>query len=263
MPERDLATTDPHDDVLVARFHEYRRTGDIRCRNDLVEAHLHLAQQEAGRFAGRGELHDDLLQVARIGLIKAVERYDPGRGVPFGAFARPTISGELRRHFRDATWGVRVPRGLKELHGRVGPAIAVLTQRLGRRPRTEEVAQELGCTVDEVLEALDVASAYRPASLSVAGEAREPMLDPASDDDVELRTVDRTMVDRLLAELDPRERLIVHLRFAGELSQSEIADRVGISQMHVSRLLRGALHRLQAQVGQPTPSPTDTSEGAT
>jgi RNA polymerase sigma-B factor len=229
-------------EVLEA-FREYRRTGDQRLRNELVELHLDLARREAMRFAGRGEPVDDLLQVARLGMLKAVERYDPSIGVPFSAYARPTIAGELRRHFRDTTWSVHVPRGLKDLHAGLGRTTAALAASLGRQPTATELANELGASVDEVLEALELRSAYRPTSINAPIDADGSTTDPAAADESDGidPAIDSMLVRDLLGHLDGRQRMIVYLRFFGQLSQSEIAERVGISQVHVSRLLRSSM----------------------
>jgi RNA polymerase sigma-B factor len=238
------------EDTDLDDFREFRRTGDREIRNRLVEAHLDLARREALRFSGRGEPVDDLLQVARLGILKAVERFDPELGVPFTAFARPTVAGELRRHFRDATWSVHVPRSLKDLHSGLGKASAALATRLGRNPTAAELAAEVGYGVDVVLEALELRSAYRPTSLSAPLDADGNTLDPPADDglaDVE-SSIDSVYLRQLLSELDPRERTILYLRYFGQLSQSEIAERVGISQVHVSRLLRSSVTALRAKV---------------
>jgi RNA polymerase sigma-B factor len=228
-------------------FDEYRRTGDRRLRNQLIELHLDLARREALRFAGRGEPVDDLLQVARLGMLKAVERYDPTIGVPFSAYARPTIAGELRRHFRDTTWSVHVPRGLKDLHAGLGRTSANLAAALGRQPTAAELAKEVGATVDEVLEALELRSAYRPNSINAPIDADGTTADPAAADESDgiEPAIDSMLVRELLGHLDGRERMIVYLRFFGQLSQSEIAERVGISQVHVSRLLRSSMAALR------------------
>ena len=229
-------------EVLEA-FREYRRTGEQRLRNELIELHLDLARREAMRFAGRGEPVDDLLQVARLGMLKAVERYDPSIGVPFSAYARPTIAGELRRHFRDTTWSVHVPRGLKDLHAGLGRTTAALAASLGRQPTASELASELGASVDEVLEALELRSAYRPTSINAPIDADGSTTDPAAADESDGidPAIDSMLVRELLGHLDDRQRVIVYLRFFGQLSQSEIAQRVGISQVHVSRLLRSSM----------------------
>lgn len=238
-------TADPLESLEC--FREYRRTGDRAIRNQLVEQHLDLAQREAFRFRNRGEPVDDLIQVARLGILKAVERFDPDRGVPFTAFARPTVAGELRRHFRDTTWAVHVPRRTKDLHSSLAKTVATLAVRLGRQPRADELAAEVGASVDEVLDALDVRSAYRPASFSAQLDDDGATLDPPAPGDIDEITtaIDSMMVRELMGELDPRARTIVYLRYFGRLSQSEIAERVGISQVHVSRLLRSSLAQLQ------------------
>ena len=228
---------------VLGAFREYRRTGEQRLRNELIELHLDLARREAMRFAGRGEPVDDLLQVARLGMLKAVERYDPSMGVPFSAYARPTIAGELRRHFRDTTWSVHVPRGLKDLHAGLGRTTAALAASLGRQPTAPELASELGASVDEVLEALELRSAYRPTSINAPIDADGSTTDPAAADESDGidPAIDSMLVRELLGHLDGRQRVIVYLRFFGQLSQSEIAQRVGISQVHVSRLLRSSM----------------------
>jgi RNA polymerase sigma-B factor len=228
-------------------FREYHRTGDQRLRNRLVELHLDLARHEAMRFAGRGEPVDDLLQVARLGVLKAVERFDPTIGVPFSAFARPTIAGELRRHFRDTTWSVHVPRGLKDLHSGLGRTSAALAAGLGRQPTASELAKQLGASVDEVLEALELRSAYRPTSINAPIDTDGASTDPAADDEADGidPAIDSMLIRELLGHLDGRQRMIVYLRFFGQLSQSEIAERVGISQVHVSRLLRSSMTALR------------------
>jgi RNA polymerase sigma-B factor len=237
---------EPESAETLEAFREYQRSGDQRLRNQLVELHLDLARREAMRFAGRGEPVDDLLQVARLGMLKAVERFDPTIGVPFSAFARPTIAGELRRHFRDTTWSVHVPRGLKDLHAGLGRTGAALAASLGRQPTAGELAKEVGASIDEVLEALELRSAYRPTSINAPidadGTATEP---PAADDDGLDPAIDSMLVRELLGHLDGRQRMIVYLRFFGQLSQSEIAERVGISQVHVSRLLRSSMTTLR------------------
>ena len=237
----------PESAETLEAFREYHRTGDQQLRNRLVETHLDLARREALRFAGRGEPVDDLLQVARLGMLKAVERFDPTLGVPFSAFARPTIAGELRRHFRDTTWSVHVPRGLKDLHAGLSRTIAALAASLGRQPTAAELAKEVGASVDEVLEALELRSAYRPTSINAPIDADGTTADPAAADESDGidPAIDSMLVRELLGHLDGRQRMIVYLRFFGQLSQSEIADRVGVSQVHVSRLLRSSMITLR------------------
>jgi RNA polymerase sigma-B factor len=235
---------------LLERFDEFRRSGSRALRNALVTEHLSLAEACARRFANRGEPLDDLEQVAMVGLVKAVERFDPRQGVPFAGFAVPTITGELRRHFRDATWALKVPRGAKDLHVKIPNAVERMSTDLGRVPTPAEIAEELGVPLDHVLDALDAGAAYRTASTdttegaAAAGHAtarRAPELGG-------LTPEDRVLLTDLLETLPERERTIVWLRFFEDLSQSEIAARVGMSQVHVSRLLRRSLRSLREQV---------------
>jgi RNA polymerase sigma-B factor len=241
---------EPESAETLDAFREYQRSGDQRLRNRLIEMHLDLARREAMRFAGRGEPVDDLLQVARLGMLKAVERFDPTIGVPFSAYARPTIAGELRRHFRDTTWSVHVPRGLKDLHAGLGRTAATLASSLGRQPTAAELAKEVGAGVDEVLEALELRSAYRPTSINAPIDSDGATADPAASDESDGidPAIDSMLVRELLGHLDGRQRMIVYLRFFGQLSQSEIAERVGISQVHVSRLLRSSMTTLRGML---------------
>jgi RNA polymerase sigma-B factor len=249
MPTAEPSEADEHHELFV----EYRRTGDRALRNRLIEAYTGVAAQEARRFANRGEPLDDLIQVARLGVLKAVERFDPSFGVPFAAYARPTVAGELRRHFRDTTWAVHVPRGLKDLHSGLGKATSELTNRLGRQPTAAELAEHLQRSVDEVLEALELRSAYRPNSINAPRGPDGTAIDPVADDDVDDITlsVDRVTLHEVLGRLPQRQRTIVYLRFFGQLSQSEIAQRVGTSQVHVSRLLRSSLATLRSLMESP------------
>jgi RNA polymerase sigma-B factor len=237
-------------EAMLERFRDYRRSGDRRLRNALVEDHRWIAIRCARRFERRGEPLDDLVQVAQLGVLKAVERFDPEHGAAFPSFAMPTVMGELRRHFRDRTWSVGVPRRLKELHVSLARAVEHLGQTLGRQPRVEELASELGVSVDEILEALDAGAAYRAAPLSRPDdndEEREPAV--LGEEDVGLADADvRLAARRLIATLPQRERTIVYLRFFGGLTQQEIAERLGMSQVHVSRLLRQCLTRLRAEL---------------
>jgi RNA polymerase sigma-B factor len=239
---------------LLARFAE---TGDPRLREELVNRFLPLARSLAMRYAGGAEPSDDLVQVASVGLMGALERYDPDRGVPFAAFAGPTILGELRRHFRDRVWTLRVPRGLQERIRDVEDAITKLGSLLERSPTVAEVADRLGITGGEVLEALEASDARRTMSLDqpAAGgdEPGESSIgervgheDPAFEL-VEERSAIRSGA-RVLSEL---EREVLRLRFVEDLTQSSIADEVGYSQMHVSRILRKALEKVRAASERP------------
>jgi RNA polymerase sigma-B factor len=232
---------------LLRRFAEYRRTGDRALRNQLIEEHRTLAAQLAHRFSHRGEPTEDLAQVAMLGLLKAVERFDPERGVAFRTFATPTIVGELKRHFRDHTWGVGVRRRVRERHLELREATDRLSQQLGRRPTVTDLARDLRCTDDEVLEALAAGAGYR-ASCSVGmDEPQGPRLAPyvtSAEPGYESVEV-RHLLAGLLATLPARERRIVALRFVQELTQAEIAARVGVSQMQVSRLLQRSFERMR------------------
>jgi RNA polymerase sigma-B factor len=236
---------------LDERFVEYRRTGDRRLRDELVEAHVPLAQYLARRFAHRGETHDDLLQVALLGLLKAVERFEPDRGLQFSTFATPTIVGELKRHFRDRGWAMRVPRRVQELHLQLSRAVGVMSQSQGRSPTPKEVADYLGVSEEEVLEAMEAGGMYRLASLDAPAPSSEDggdLLGMVGSDDPELEQVEHAdELAMLLDVLPEREQTIVYMRFFKGLTQSEIAARIGISQMHVSRLLARSLEQVRQE----------------
>ncbi len=231
--------------VLDPRFVEYRSTGDLLLRDALVEANIGLARHLARRFAHRGEPPDELEQVALVGLLKAVERFEPERGAQFSTFAVPTIVGELKRHFRDRGWAVRVPRRVQELYLEVGATVARLSQDLGRSPTPAEVAASARVPVETVIEALEAGDLYHLASLDEPGEQGRPR-DPAAPDQF-LPLDQRLVIEGMLATLPARDRLIIELRFFDGLTQTEIAERVGISQMHVSRLLTRSLEVLRVQ----------------
>src|SRR2546429_7050740 len=228
---------------LRGKFERLAESRDPALRNELVAAHLGLAEYLARRFDNRGEHVDDLVQVASVGLLKAVERFDPGRGLEFSTFATPTIVGELKRHFRDKGWAVRVPRRVQELHLRMGTVVNALSQELGRSPTIPEIAQRAEGSVDEVLEAMEAGRAYRFSSIDApAGDDDDRAPSPAAaqlgEPDTGLEEVEqRMLLSPLIASLPKREQMIIHLRFFRGMTQSEIAARPGISQMHVSRLL--------------------------
>jgi RNA polymerase sigma-B factor len=239
---------------LVPKLAEYARLAgtDPRresLREELVTGYLPVAQHIARRFAHRGEPLDDLVQVATVGLINAVDRFEPDRGSDFFSFAVPTISGEVRRHFRDQGWSMRVPRRLKDLHVSINVAVAELSQRLGRAPRPSELAEKLDLPTNEVLEGLAAGQAYRGSSLDeiLSGDQSGTTLgDLLGEADAELERVDyQQSLQPLLAELPDRERTILMLRFFGNKTQTQIADQVGVSQMHVSRLLAQTLARMR------------------
>jgi RNA polymerase sigma-B factor len=237
---------------LRTKFAAFAESGDRDLRDELVAAHIGLAQYLARRFANRGETLDDLTQVASIGLVKAVDRFDPARGVEFSTYATHTIVGELKRHFRDRGWAVRAPRRMQELYLRLSDVVGTLSQELGRSPTIGDLAAEVQVSEEEVLEALEAGQAYRFASLDAgspggADSEGDSLMARLGDDDTELDTAEtRAVLAPLLATLSSRERLIVRLRFFGGLTQSEIATRLGISQMHVSRLLARSVAQLRA-----------------
>jgi RNA polymerase sigma-B factor len=238
------AMTEPTDDLLD-RFHEYAQSRDPQLRNELVEAHVRLAEYLASRFAHRGEPIEDLRQVALLALVKAVERFDPDRGLQFSSFATPTILGEIKRHFRDRGWAVRVPRRVQELHLSLNTTAAELAHELGRTPTPSELAGRAGASEEEVLEAMEAGSLYRLSSIDAprpGDTSGSQLAERLGADDDEMASVDdRALVSQLMERLPERERHIVYLRFFRGLSQSEIAERIGISQMHVSRLLAKSL----------------------
>jgi RNA polymerase sigma-B factor len=228
-------------DVAVA---QYSRTRDPALRATIVERGAWLARRVARRFADTSEPFDDLCQVAMIGLVKAVDRYDPAFGVRFGTFATPTILGELRRHFRDHTWAVHVPRGAKDLRMQVNTAVDELTSHLGRGPTVDELAARLDLRREQVLDGLEASTVY--SALSLDGL---PGVEPADETDTPTNDVlDRQVLTTLLERLPERERTILYLRYFHELSQAQIAERVGTSQVHVGRLIAASLTSLREWV---------------
>ncbi|MFJ2056662.1 RNA polymerase sigma factor SigF [Streptomyces sp. NPDC087908] len=220
-------------------------------RNQLVRMHLPLVEHLARRFRNRGEPLDDLTQVATIGLIKSVDRFDPERGVEFSTYATPTVVGEIKRHFRDKGWAVRVPRRLQELRLSLTTATAELSQQHGRSPTVHELAERLGISEEEVLEGLESANAYSTLSLDVPDTDDESpaVADTLGAEDEALEGVEyRESLKPLLEDLPPREKRILLLRFFGNMTQSQIAQEVGISQMHVSRLLARTLAQLREKL---------------
>jgi RNA polymerase sigma-B factor len=221
-------------------------------RDQVIEAFLPLAQHLANRFGGRGEPIEDLVQTATVGLIKAVDKFDPERGTEFTAYAIPTIIGEIKRHFRDRTWDIRVPRRLQELRLDISEATSTLLQDLGRSPTVADIAEHLGLTEEEVLEGLEGARAYNAVSLSARasdGDQSTELGDLIGTEDNEYELAElRVALGPAMAALDEREQRILTLRFYGNLTQSQIAEQVGVSQMHVSRLLARALAKLRGQL---------------
>ena len=228
------------------QFREHQRSRDPALREELIEAHRWVALHCARRFEGRGEPLDDLVQVALLGVVKAVDRFDPERGTTFSTFAVPTVLGELRRHFRDTTWPMRVPRRLKELSLELTATVQQLTHELGRAPRVGELAERLRATVEDVLEALEAGGTYRLRSLNERRrDGDDPVEDRIGGDDPDLGRAEASLAVReLLDELQPREQRIVYLRYFEGLTQAEIAEEVGVSQVHISRLLRSSLERM-------------------
>ena len=246
-----MSLDDREREELRRKFVEFARSRDRTLRDELVSSHLALAEYLARRFSNRGEPLDDLVQVASLALLKAVERFDPDRGLEFSTFATPTIVGELKRHFRDKGWAVRVPRRVQELHLHLSTVVSSLAQELGRSPTIPEIAKEAGATEEEVLEAMEAGRAYRLTSIDAprAGDNEEEGTGIAArlgEDDVSMEQVEARMeLSPLLSALPPREQMILHLRFFEGLTQSEIAQRLGISQVHVSRLLARSLQALR------------------
>lgn len=246
-------------------FAQFQKTRDASTREALVLAHENLAVYLAAKFADRGEPLEDLIQVARIGVINAVDRYDPSRGVEFSTFATPTIVGEIRRHFRDKLWSIHVPRRLRELNRALMRSVDALSQRLGRSPTIEELAEESGAPFDVVLEALEAGRAYTPVSLDAEGTGEEEgrtgmLLEALGGEDPHLeRLEERVTLEWALGKLPDRERELVTLRYAERLSQSQIARRLRVSQMHVSRLQRSALARLRHLIASSAEAPPPPS----
>jgi RNA polymerase sigma-B factor len=232
------------------RFGRYKASRDPALREQLVMTYLPLARTIARRYQSPRVPVEDLVQVATIGLMKAIDRYDPDRGVAFSSYAVPTMVGEVQRHFRDHTWGVRPPRDLQERAQRVLTINRTLGAELGRPPSAGEIAERLAISLEDVVEALQACDARDTTSLDrprVVGEEGDTLADTLGDEDDEYDRVDQAITAELLMEhLDARERKIIRLRFHEDMTQSEIGERIGCSQMHVSRLVRGAIAKLAA-----------------
>jgi RNA polymerase sigma-B factor len=232
-------------------FRSFAESRDPAIREELVLAHVNLVRYLAARFANRGELADDLIQVGTLGLIKAIDRYDVARGVEFTTYATPTIIGEIKRHFRDKGWAVKVPRRLQELNLAVNRSVEKLAVELGRSPTVRDLSERLGATDEEIIEAQELGQAYNLLSLDTElgqdGEARSAtLLDYVGTEDAGFAALDdRAGLERGFTVLDKRERVIIYLRFFENLSQADIAKRMNVSQMHVSRLQQRALSKLQ------------------
>src|SRR5215213_6799771 len=233
--------------LLLVRYHKF---GDLAAREELCERFLPLARDLALRYTYTDEPFDDLLQVASLGLVKAIDRFEPGRGTKFTSYAAPTILGELKRHFRDKGWSLHVPRDLQERTLAVSRATEVLSTELGRSPKIREVAEHLGCSVEQVLEAQEAAASYEAASLDAPTARNDDesasLVDMLGGEDWGYELVhSRDAIGSTWSELPEIERKVLELRFKEELTQREIGERIGYSQMHVSRLLRRALNRLE------------------
>jgi len=237
--------------ALRALFVKFAESRDPAIREELVLSHSSLAAYLARKFANRGEPLEDLTQVAHIGLLKAVDRFDPARGIEFSTYATVTIVGEVKRHFRDKFWTVRIPRRLRELNNSLMKSVELLSQRLGRSPTIPEIAEETGVPFEEVVEALELGRAYNPASLDAElAEGDEDhgtsLMDYLGGEDPELvRLEDRHTLEDALQNLPERQHEILRLRYYEAMSQADIARKLGISQMHVSRIQRDALKRLR------------------
>jgi RNA polymerase sigma-B factor len=251
------------DDNLIRRYHD---SGDVRARQELIERHLGFVRRLAQRYAHRGETIDDLTQVGCVGLIKAVDRYDGKHKVTLATYAAPNILGEIKRHFRDKGWSIRVPRDVQELNVKLGRVVDDLTSRLGRSPNVDELAEATDTTPEEVVEALESSRAYSTVSLSDrSDDADEESGDPfeaLGDEDEGFQLVEqRALLRQGLGTLAERERAILHMRFFQGLTQSEIADRVGISQMHVSRLIRQSVDQVRDELGSLDQDPAAAHRG--
>jgi len=245
VPNEDLRSADREMFEQLAAL-EAGTSEHEKIRAALIERHLPLVTFMARKFADRGEPLDDLIQVGTIGLIKAIDRFEISKGFEFSTFATPTIVGEIKRHFRDKTWAVRVPRRLQELGASVTKATNELTQKLDRSPTPKEIAKHLGITVDEVAEALESNSAYSTISLDITSDTSTSIGDSFGALDEALEGVEyRESLKPLLAQLEDREKRILQMRFFENLSQSQIATELGISQMHVSRILNKVLSHLR------------------
>jgi RNA polymerase sigma-B factor len=234
---------------IAERLQEFAQTRDPVLRNQLIEEHLELAERLARRFADRGEPYDDLLQAGSIGLIKALDRFDPSLGYEFAAYATTTILGELKRHFRDRGWSIRATRQVQELYLQLGPTVELLSQR---SPTVKEIAAEIGATEDAVLEAMEAGHGYRSSSLDAPSPEGLSTEERLGNEDRNFGLVeDRATIAPQLANLPERERRLIEMRFIEDLSQVEIAQRLGISQMHVSRLLARIISTLQRSLETP------------
>jgi len=232
----------------------YARDRSPTVREELVDRFMPLARRLAARYAGGAEPFDDLVQVASVGLVKAIDRFDPVRGTAFSTFAVPTILGELKRHFRDRGWSVHVPRDVQERILKVERALADLPSKLGHTPTVQEIAERIEATDEEVLEAMHAAQGHHAVSLDASsslgdGDDPGPLRDRIGEEDLSFDTVEYgEAIGPVLEEISERDRKVLHLRFVEDMTQSEIAEQVGVSQMHVSRILRATIEKLRQQI---------------
>ena len=262
-------TKDDHSDASGAVDATRRRSAELftelredlapePAREALVHLHMGLVEHCARRFRNRGEPLEDLVQVGTIGLLKSIDRFDVERGVEFSTYATPTIIGEIKRHFRDKGWAIRVPRRLQELRMQIGSATAELTQSLGRSPTPRELAEQIGCSVEDILDGIESSNAYSTLSLDAGDgddEGGPTMLDAIGIDDENLEHVEiRESIKPLLDRLGAREKRILLLRFFKNMTQSQIAEEIGVSQMHVSRLLARTLEQLRTSLESDEPA---------
>jgi RNA polymerase sigma-B factor len=248
------------DKILLRKYHE---EGDLHAREKLIEQYMSLVRSLARRYSYRGEQLEDLVQIGAIGLIKAIDRFDVERGVELTTYATPNIIGEIKRHFRDKGWSVRVPRGLQELNVQLSRLVESQTVELGRSPTIPELAKAAGVEEEAVLEALESGRAYSSLSLSTGGGDGDDDLDPMESIGTEEHqfevSEDRAVLAPGFRVLDERERKILQLRFFDGLTQSQIAQQVGISQMHVSRLIRRSREKIRDEIAADETTPTNSS----
>lgn len=243
--------TEYSEDETSKLFAEYIKTGDSSIREKLTMMHQNLVRFLAGKFANRGEPVEDLMQVGMIGLINAIDRFDPARGNKFSTYATPTIVGEIQRHFRDKAWSLKVPRHLQDTNRKANRAVEELTQKLGHTPSISEIAQSIGKTEEETLEAMELGNAYDTVSLDTkmfneTDSAQLTLAEFLGRMDTDLQTIEsHGDLEHAMGRLEPRERAIIYYRFFKDMSQTEVAKRLNISQMHVSRLQQRALRRLK------------------
>jgi RNA polymerase sigma-B factor len=249
-PRYDEAPPRPDKARVAELFRQYATSKDASIRQELVLAHLGLVRYIAGRFSNRGEPMDDLEQVGVVGLIKAVDRFDADRGFEFSTFALPTIVGEIKRHFRDKGWAIHVPRRLQELNLTICRVVEQLAIELGRSPSVEDIAAKVGASCEEVLEAQEISYAYSPRSLDDTGRERESksssLAERLGQDDKDLDSFENVeALIRACRELDPRERIVIYLRYVQGMPQVDIAKRFNVSQMSISRAQQRALEKLR------------------